>query len=312
VNPNNPPVVVGVDHITRPISTAALQFAANEALARGTGIRVVHGCVVDLDLSSPDGAPRPQDRACRREQPADAAAETLRQLTEREVPITVDTPLLTGEEALVRASASACLVVVQRQSGNAFGRLVAGSTASTVAAQAACPVVVVHSDDRVVQEGAVVVGVDDRGHGQQALATAAIEAGWRRLPLVAVQSWVAAVDRPPYVGYVPTDDDPIVRTARHNAERSLAEAVAGLQEMHPDVEIHHRLLHGEPVECLLAASRNAILLVVARHSSPRLATLGLGHVARALISQAHCPVMVTAPSRPSKEHALAADSTAGH
>src|SRR6478672_5887509 len=209
---DNPPVVVGVDHIGRPPSAAALRCAADEARTRGTGISVVHGCAADLDLSAPDGMPSPQDRVCRGEEAASAAAETLRRMTAGQVPITVDTPLLTGEQALVTASTAACLVVVQRQSGTTLGRLVAGSTASTVAAHAVCPVIVVHSEDRVEAMSAVVVGVDDHGHGQQALAAAADEAASRRLPLIAVQAWMAAVDRPPYVGYVPAADDPAVRT----------------------------------------------------------------------------------------------------
>jgi nucleotide-binding universal stress UspA family protein len=219
-------------------------------------------------------------------------------MTAGQVPITVDTPLLTGEQALVTASTAACLVVVQRQSGTTLGRLVAGSTASTVAAHAACPVVVVHAEDRVEVMSAVVVGVDDHGHGRQALAAAADEAASRRLPLIAVQAWLAAVDRPPYAGYVPAADDPAVRTVRDNAERSLAEGVAGLRQDYPDLEIRQQLLHGDPVDCLLSAAGDAALLVVARHSSPHLATFGLGHVARTLINRAPCPVMVTAPSRP--------------
>jgi nucleotide-binding universal stress UspA family protein len=175
------------------------------------------------------------------------------------------------------AAGDAALVVVQRQAGSTLHRLVAGSTASTVAAQAPCPVVVVHAGDQPFEPGGIVVGVDRRGSSGQAVQLAAMEASWRGVPLTAVQAWEAGLETSASEG------------------GSLAEAVADLQGRYPQVVLRQQLIHGDPVKALIESSRQALLIVVGRRASSHLATLGLGHVARALIGRAHCPVMVALP-----------------
>ena len=227
----------------------------------------------------------------------DAAAAVLQSMTNGDVPVDVVNSRSSGVDALLAASSSAAMVVVRRQARAALSRVVVGSTTSVVAAQADCPVVVVRSDvPEPAATAAVTVGVDSRGHSEGAVRAAAAEARWRSVPLVAVQAWETPLDSPPYTGYVPPDhlDREI---AQRNAARSLSEALAGVGERYPGVTVRHRLLHGDPVDCLIHASHDAGLVVVGRHAGPHLASAGLGHVARSLIAAAACPVMVTPPER---------------
>jgi nucleotide-binding universal stress UspA family protein len=104
--------------------------------------------------------------------------------------------------------------------------------------------------------------------------------------------WETPADGPTYAGYVPPD--PAEKEfARQAAARSLSEALAGLGADFPGLEIQPRPIHGPTLEGLVEVSREASLLVVARHRTPHVASLGLGHVARKLLTDAHCPVMVT-------------------
>ena len=292
---DNPAVVVGVDEVGHRFSSVALRYAAAEARARRTGIVVVHGAAEDATSRARRGTTPSAERLAHGEQVVAAAARVLRRLVGGDVPLTLRSTPDTGVESLLAASETAGLVVVQRQAGSTLNRLLAGSTASTVAAQARCPVVVVHADDHPVEPGGVVVGVDQRGHSGAAVLQAVAEASWREVSLTAVQAWEAPLDSPPHLTYVPADASER-RAARDAAERSLAESLAGLQARYPDVEIHRKLVHGDAVAALLDASTDAQLLVVGRHTSPHLASFGLGQVARLLIGRASCPVMVVAPN----------------
>jgi nucleotide-binding universal stress UspA family protein len=78
----------------------------------------------------------------------------------------------------------------------------------------------------------------------------------------------------------------------------MSEALAGLAEDFPTIEIRTRLVHGPVVDVLRAESRNSGLLVIGRHADSRLEFHALGHATRALLNSAPCPLMVTPPSGP--------------
>jgi nucleotide-binding universal stress UspA family protein len=81
--------------------------------------------------------------------------------------------------------------------------------------------------------------------------------------------------------------------ATTDAERLLAEELAGWSEKYPDVAVHRQAVHGPDVANALARfASGAALLVVGVRSRPALSGQMLGAVSRRLIRQAPCPVAV--------------------
>ena len=81
------------------------------------------------------------------------------------------------------------LVLGSRGLGGLTGLLL-GSVAVGLAAQAACPVVVVRGEDRETGAGRpVVVGVDGTPNSEAAIAFAYEAAAARGVPLIAVHTW---------------------------------------------------------------------------------------------------------------------------
>ena len=204
---------------------------------------------------------------------------------------------LNGVEALVAESQQADLVVVQRRDISGPKRLAASSTTSAVAAQAFCPVLVVRARHRTTESwGRVLVGVDARSHATAALAAAFDEASGRAAELVALHAWGDDPEPEPYHGSLPSGLVEL-ESYRQQAADLLRRALSAEAAAHPDVDVHPRTVPGSAVENLTRESRRADLVVIARHGNHHLASLGLGHVARTLLTESECPVLVTATHR---------------
>jgi nucleotide-binding universal stress UspA family protein len=99
----------------------------------------------------------------------------------------------------------------------------------------------------------------------------------RRLPVLVGVDDALRFDPPP-------DDE---------AERLLAESLAGWPAKHPDVEIDRRVVHGPDVEHGLAAlTRDASMVVVAARSRLETGERVLGPITGGLLRDARCPVAV--------------------
>jgi nucleotide-binding universal stress UspA family protein len=72
----------------------------------------------------------------------------------------------------------------------------------------------------------------------------------------------------------------------------LSEALAGMCERYPDVEVEQRLIQGHAAGNLVDASRKAQLLVVGSRGRGGFKGLLLGSVSQAALHHAHCPVAV--------------------
>jgi hypothetical protein len=148
----------------------------------------------------------------------------------------------TGVDALLHESRSAALLIVQRRSVSAVLRPFTVATSHTVAAQAACPVIIVrHDQSQSDSKRGVVVGVTPQS-GQRALEIAIAEAAARKSPLTAVYVWDLQFS-PTYGAQIEPDEEEVEEAARW-ADSQLACAVAGLAKNHPDVEIHARGVKG--------------------------------------------------------------------
>jgi nucleotide-binding universal stress UspA family protein len=134
------PVVVGVDG--SPSSSAAVALAADEADARGVGLRAVLAVPPVVDASGlvdvPDERQLEQARAL--------VAEAVAGLAEDhpDVPVTTSVLVTHPVDALLGAAGAASLLVVGSRGHGVLRRMLLGSVSREVSQRAACPVLVVH------------------------------------------------------------------------------------------------------------------------------------------------------------------------
>ncbi|MER7460692.1 universal stress protein [Micromonospora sp. NPDC126480] len=226
----------------------------------------------------PDEAARQQVQELVRRAAADAARPGL----------TVTGEVLDGPPALIlqERSARAGLLVLGTRGHGGFGGLLAGSTAVSVAAHAHCPVVVVRGDDDSrARAGHVAVGVDGSEQSLLALGFAFEQAAARKVPLHVLRAWhLPPGQRPP--------SDPDSRAATRTDRAELDEPLSRWQRTFPDVDVTVEVAEGSPAALLVAASRNAQLVVVGTRGRGGLAGMLLGSVSQQLLHHSHCPVAV--------------------
>jgi nucleotide-binding universal stress UspA family protein len=193
--------------------------------------------------------------------------------------------------ALLAASRRAALVVVGSRGLGGFTALLVGSTGVELAAHAACPVVIVRSEDRTdgPNAGRVVVGVDDSHDADLALSVAFEQAAFRSAGLTAVNAcqWQVAGQRDGVAAPIYGEQDALA-----GAHRALAESLAGWREKYPQVDVRLDVVTGRPGGVLVDASRGAELLVVGARGHGGFAGLLLGSVSQAALRHAHCPVVI--------------------
>jgi nucleotide-binding universal stress UspA family protein len=138
--------------------------------------------------------------------------------------------------------------------------------------------------------GAVVVGFDGSEASTRAVAVAADEAVLRRTPLHVVRAWMlstAASEAGAPHGTVPSLDE-VEAAVRASVDR----AVAAAREGRPDLEVIGHVQHCKADEALVAASREALLLVVSRRGQGGLVDLLLGSTADHVVRNATSSVLV--------------------
>lgn len=293
------PVMVGVDGSTS--SWDAIVVAAREARERHAGLCLVHGYYETVPYASFGWVPyNPAlyDALGDARGMLDAVATRAR----TEYPdLTVTTELRAGGGArtLIELSSQAGLIVVGARGHGGFAGLSIGSVAAQVAAYAHTPVIVVRESKGAVN-GPVVVGVDGSAQSDAALGFAFEEAQARGVSVVAIYSWwtlpswdlVARQPIMPGTGDPSVDND-IIRQARADADRVLAESLANWSPKFPAVAVDARAEQSmNPSYTLIEASRDASLVVVGSRGRGGFAGLVLGSVGRDLVGHALCPVAV--------------------
>lgn len=136
----------------------------------------------------------------------------------------------------------------------------------------------------------IIVGVDGSDASKAALVWAAQEARIRGDALVAVLAWTpGVVTAGPWPGMVPVpvDDD-----IGEEAKATLAAVVESVHDRISEVEIEQRVVHGPPASALLAAARDAELLVVGSRGHGGFTGLLLGSVSQQCAQHAPCPVVI--------------------
>ncbi|NEA28770.1 universal stress protein [Actinomadura bangladeshensis] len=269
----------------------ALEWAADEARARGLPLTVVHAW--EFNVGGSMAMPMVDLRSLAQET-LDGGVEHVR----KEAPdVPVQGVLRCGQSAaeLIEAGRNAALIVLGPRGLGGFAGLVLGSVSAQVVAHAPCPVVIARGDlDRRpgTEPGRVVVGVDGSPASRAALAMAFTEAELHGLSVHAVVAWEPA----PVEGVPPLVDEAGIQEA---ATTRLDQLMIPLRDRHPGVDAQAEVKVGAPREVLLDAAQDARLLVVGSRGMGGFRGLLLGSVSHALVQHAPCPVAVVhAPEKP--------------
>lgn len=269
---------------------SALAFAAEEAIRARCGLHLVHA--VHVSSPGPENALLTAvDVEKWGREVLDLAVKRAEDLVDGAVPVTHELHRGAPVHVLVEAGRSARMVVLEHRHLSRLSRIVNRTVAGGVAARLPVPVVAVPSGWTPTDGPKVVVaGVDVPERSDEVLRTAVAEAHARGASLKVVHAW----SWPAYDAEATSYDD----EHRRWADRSRAEVRAALDRlgdesvaMEADVEVHP----GRVIEAILGTSEGADLLVIGRHDPLVPVGSHIGPVARAVLREAACPVLLANP-----------------
>lgn len=283
-------VIAGVDG--SPEAGEALRYAAEWASLRRQPLVVVHAYRPPPPVPWPSERDLPPGPTGSRRAAETVLADSLVGLgLAPQQQLVARVELGSASRVLSIWARRAALVVLGQHRFSLDDQALAGPVASTLAAAAPCPVVVVPGGWRRLwgRQGRyrdpVVVALDGRSGAQAALDLTFEAAETTYRPVLAIQAVPDREGRPDEAG------------------RGLAELVAGHAAAHPDVSVITDVAFGEVEDVLLDAAQRASLLVMARpHRSGSAAWRR--SVARSLIGRTACPLAIVPSSPTSTELAL--------
>jgi nucleotide-binding universal stress UspA family protein len=269
-------LVVGVEASAE--SLAAVHYAVTAAEIRGGDVLLVHA------FPAPSARAGDREAAAARTTAENLLASLAAQLT---VPpqLHVYTMAEPGDPVTVLkwSARRAAMLVLGRDHVSWGERLLMGAVASQVVSQVECPLVVVPGGWRARHAWPrlpVIVALDGQSDPEPALQLAFEEARLRDARLIALHAQpigVSAGDK----------------TA---AQLDLAVVLANWEQDHPDVAVSTAVVSGDPEAQLQRWSRSAAVLVIG-HPHRR----GWGDwtrsVARSVMRQTHCPLIVAPQAR---------------
>jgi len=286
-------IVVGVDGSAT--SHAAVFWAARDAAMRNVPLTLIHALNTFAptfpQIPMPTGASVWQEDDGRKalEQAVKIAEDAVPK--ERKIAITSDVKFSPPVPTLIEMSEEAEMVVVGSNGRGAVARVVLGSVSSGVVHRAKCPVAVIHEDAAFLphsHQAPVLVGIDGSPASELATGIAFEEASRRGVYLRALHAW-SNVENFELPGY----DWAAVRA---EAERNLAECLAGWQERYPDVTVERLIVRDRPARQLVEQSESAQLVVVGSHGRGWLSGTMLGSVSNAVVQSVRVPIIVARPS----------------
>ncbi|MBD0323550.1 MAG: universal stress protein [Aldersonia sp.] len=295
----NEPIVVGVDGSEG--SAVAVGWAARTAAHRKLPLRIV--AIVHVPAAfyaEPYIADQHRDALVRagRER-IETAAVAARQAAADLGEIDVTGEVYEGKatQRLVEQSESAWMIALGARGHGEISAMAVGSTASSVAAHAACPVVVVRGrlhEGLPPTSGPIAVGVDGSPLSQAAVEFAFEAASARGAPLTAVHVW-SDVRMPALIGG--GSDEGHWKTVQEREEGVLVERLAEFVERFPDVEVARVVARDRPVRVLSELSERAQLIVVGSRGRGGFTGMLMGSTSNALMHTADCPVVVVRPRK---------------
>ncbi|MFG1665696.1 universal stress protein [Streptomyces sp. Y7] len=293
------PVIAAVDGSDD--SLVALDWAFETALLREAPLRVVH-VQQYAAWAGPEITPPGQPESAN-----DPVLDAVRRYLEGRVEQpAVEYSALAGAAGTVlpELGSTAQLLVLGSRGRGGFASLLLGSSGVAAARDAECPVVVVPKPGREVDDDTlpiepgprVVVGLQVDSPDEATLSFAFAEAARRgaRLQAVAAYAWPLHVWTAATAQVVAplADQEAIEAETRVLADGLLAPH----RERHPDVRAESYVAPGDAAGTLVAASRDATLVVVGRHRRRLLAPARMmGSVTQAVLLHAAAPVAVVPP-----------------
>ncbi|OBJ73855.1 universal stress protein [Mycobacterium colombiense] len=283
-------IVVAVDG--SPASTVAAGWAAREAAMRHIPLTVVHAVSTPAATFPP--VPYPESLVTSLEDEGKKAIMHATKVAEdampadRAVPIGRKLVYSPPVPTLLKMSDSAEMIVMGSAGRGLLARGLLGSVSSAVVRHANCPVAVVRDEELPDPRNApVLLGTDGSPASELATEIAFDEASRRGVDLVALHAWSDAA-----VVQVFEIDWPAVEG---EAERSLAESLAGWQERYPDVTVHRLIAQDRAARHLIDKSETAQLVVVGSHGRGSLSRMLLGSVSNAVLHSVRVPIIVARP-----------------
>jgi nucleotide-binding universal stress UspA family protein len=279
------PVLAATDG--SPISLAAVHWAAEEAMRRGTSLRLVHV------WPQPVGVYLEQLQA----EGAALLARVQEEVAGRYPDLETDTVLLgaAAVDGLVEAAADGQLLVLGTRGLGGFKGLLVGSVSLAVAGRSPIPVVVLRPGQEgaeagdVDRAGDVVVGVGPGETADEVLQFAFSRAEQRGSRVVGVHGWnLPAMWATPGTVAPPIDSAVLESAAREHLEKTLRP----WQDKYPQVQVVVRVDGAGPAKALVDASNGAELLVIGRRMRKHTAGGHLGLTAHAALHHADAPVAV--------------------
>ncbi len=286
-------IVAGVDGSAA--SNFAVCWAAHEAVMRRIPLTLAHMVNTampvwpQMPLTAEAGVWHEDDGRRVLEEAVKIAEDATK--TYRRIDVASELRYSPPVPTLIEMSEEAEMVVVGSTGRGAVGRVLLGSVSSGVVRQANCPVAIIRDEDPSMPyplQAPVLVGVDGSPASEPATAIAFDEASRRGVDLRALHAWSD-------IGLfeLPESDWPAVKS---EAERRLAECLAGWQERFPDVTVHRLVVCDRPARLLIEQSESAQLVVVGSHGRGGLSGLLLGSVSNAVVHAVRTPVIVARPS----------------
>lgn len=285
------PVVVGVDGSGS--AYRAVEWAAAEAARRGAELRLVRAFswTTSERPIKDDRVTQYRDELLKIARGQVARAARIAADARPEVETTSQVAIGAPIEVLGSEARRAQLLVLGDRGLGGLAGLLLGSVAVGLAAHGACPVVIVRGERGGAgnAETPVVVGIDDSSISEAALAFAFDAAVARGVGLVVVHAWSpTAIDD----ALAPVMDWDAA-TAEEDA--LLAERLTGWKQKHPEVAVRRTVVRDGAVRALVAASREAQLVVVGSRGRGNATGLLLGSVSHGVLHASHCPVAIVRP-----------------
>lgn len=286
-------IVVGVDGSAA--SNDAVLWAARDAAMRNVPLQLVHMFKTFVptfpQIPMPTGAPMWQEDDGRQE--LEQAAKVAREAvpTGHRIEIASEVRYSPPASTLIEISEQAEMIVVGSTGRGAVERVLLGSVSSAVVRRAQCPVAVIHERSSYTpppQDAPVLVGIDGSPASEIATGIAFDEASRRGVELRAIHVWsdTEYFELPEYEW----------KTVREEAERNLAESLAGMQERYPDVRVTRVIARNRPARQIVEQSETAQLVVLGSHGRGWVTGTLLGSVSNAVVQSVRVPVIVARSS----------------
>jgi nucleotide-binding universal stress UspA family protein len=202
---------------------------------------------------------------------------------------TVGTHLRVGDprQVLLDLADQATLIVMGSRGRGPVSSLLLGSVSLAVSRHATCPVVVMRPRQDFAHLRGVMVATDATERSAVTLEAAFREASYRGLPLAVVHCQWEALSGPG--GWRPArPDDPFYDVARVR----VSEAIAGLREKFPDVEVTRGIFAGHVDQCIADLTREYELTVIGRHDHPLWSRISSLPMTTTVLEHACGPVLV--------------------